>query len=308
MNAMDFLQELSEIDDCLLLKAATVPSRKHSARKMGLRIALVAALISLLAMTATAVTVGVRIIADGGQILNHDRFLSGGYNHYTPVATVEYELRAQDVSLPLLWTEELTKAWKSFGYDYRHFTGIELRDEQGRRICYGGISEIEGLLDVNLLSGEKLENAVRGAYVTLVVTDQERAAEQLRTEGMVSPDGIVLYFPFDLNKAEGVDIRTVDYCGLTIYLPLTRSFADKYAIHNVVSAIAKQNLKQSDLTSKGKVEVVLLENTKEQDSPMNGYAAYGKSGIGYLMELKTQAGVTALPGELLLPYVEELEE
>ncbi len=308
MNAMDFLQELNEIDDCLLLKAAINPPKKHRVRKMSVRVALIAALISLLAMTATAVTVGVRIIANGGEILNHDQFLLGGYNRYTPMATVEYELQTQDVSLPLLWTEELTKAWKSFGYDYRHFTGIELRDEQGRRICYGSLAEIEGLLDVKLLSGEKLDKAVRGAYVTLVVTDQARAAEQFRTEGMVLPDGIVLYLPFDLNKAEGMDIRTVDYCGLTVYLPITRSFADKYAVRSVVSAISNQTLKQSDLTSKGNVEVVLLENTKEQDSPLNGYAAWGKDGIGYLMELKTQGGVTALPGELMKPYVEELEE
>lgn len=99
-------------------------------RGVGLRVALIAAVISLPDMTATPVSVGVRIISDGHEVIQFDQFLLG-YNRFPPRTTVEYELKPQEVSLPLGWTEELTKAWKSFGYDYHHFTGVELKTQLG---------------------------------------------------------------------------------------------------------------------------------------------------------------------------------
>ena len=311
MKRIDFLKELNEIDDDLLLDAELPLKReKHIPfKKIGVQAALIVLVLCLIPATVLAVTIGVRIWVSQEEITNYSDYLVGGFLHIdSKVTTIEYELAPQTIEVPLQWEEKLTDAWKGFPYDHSNFTGIDLKDADGRRINFGSISDMEKLLGTSLSSSHELEKITQGAYVTLAITDPDRAAAQLRTEGIVSPDGILVYLPFRNHKETGLDPDVVDYCGLRVFIPLTETFAERYAEHAVLSGVDQQEFDQSRFYSSGNVEVILLENhwQEEYDTP-RGYAAWEKGGIGYLVELKNMPDAKESPVELLKPYLEELE-
>ena len=311
MKRIDFLKELNEIDDDLLLDAELPLKReKHIPfKKIGVQAALIVLVLCLIPATVLAVTIGVRIWVSQEEIPNYSDYLVGGFLHIdSKVTTIEYELAPQAIEVPLQWEEKLTDAWKGFPYDHSNFTGIDLKDAEGRRMNFGSISDVEKLLGTSLTSSSELEQITQGAYVTLAITDPDRAGLQLRNEGIVSPDGILVYLPFRNHRETGLDPDVVDYCGLRIFIPLTEAFAQRYAEHAVLSGVDQQEFDQSRFYSSGNVEVILLENhwQEEYDTP-RGYAAWEKDGIGYLVELKNMPDAKESPVELLKPYLEELE-
>ena len=311
MNSIDFLKELNEIDDDLLMNAELPPKRKVPVpfSRIGIKAAVIVLLLCLIPATVIAVTIGVKILVSQEEIPNYGDYMLGGIvSVESKVTTIEYELSPQRIEVPLQWEEKLTDAWKGFPYSYDSFKGVDLKDTQGSRINLGGIAEIEKLLGTTLTTSDELEQITQGAYVTLIVTDPERAAAQLRSEGIVSPDGILVYLPFRNDKETGLGPDVVDFCGLRIFIPITESFAEQYAEHCVMSSVNKQELAQSSFFSSGDIEVIVLENSWQYnlDAP-RGYAAWEESGIGYLVELKCSADVKTTPGELLRPYLENLE-
>ena len=311
MNSIDFLKELNEIDDELLMNAELPPKRKMPVPfyNLGIKAAVIVLLLCLIPATVIAVTIGVKILVSQEEIPNYGDYMLGGIvSVESKVTTIEYGLSPQRIEVPLQWEERLTEAWKGFPYSYDNFKGIDLKDTQGNRINLGGIAEIEKLLGTTLTASDELAQITQGSYVTLIVTDQQRAEAQLRREGIVSPDGILVYLPFRNDRETGLGPEVVDFCGLRIFIPITESFAEQYAEHCVMSSINKQELAQSGFFSSGNIEVILLENRwqDEWDAP-RGYAAWEQHGIGYLVELKCSADVKTSPGELLRPYLENLE-
>lgn len=312
MNSIDFLKELNEIDDDLLLNAE-LPLKKEAhipLGRIGVHAALILLVLCLIPVTVIAVTIGVKILVSPETIPNYGDYMLGGIvSVESKVTTIEYELSPHNIEIPLQWEEKLTEAWKGFPYEHSNFSGIDLKDTDGRRINFGGIAEIEKLLGISLAASRELEQITQGVYVTLIITDLDRAVAQVRREGIVSPDGILVYLPFGNDKETGFNPDVVDYCGLQIFVPLTESFANQYAEHCVMSSVNKQDLAQSNFFSSGNIEVIVLENSwlDDLDAP-RGYAAWERSGIGYLVELKCTVDAKASPGELLRPYLENLEE
>lgn len=307
MNHVDFLKQFIEIDDDLLLKAEQPLTRKSHSRRMITNIVAAILALCLLSITVAAVTINVRIFTSADMILNYEDYYLGFPPLSSKVTTIEYELYPQDIKIPLHWKEELTDAWKGFGYTYDHFTGIDLKDSNGKRVDFGGIAQIEQLLCFRLASSEELRQVTQSAYVTLVVTDQDRAAEQIRSEGILSPDGLVIYLPFSRNAEAGLDPELVDYCGLSIFVPLTESFAGEYASHSVLSGVYKQDLTQTSLLSDGGIEIIMLGNTAHNGDALNGFAAWEYEGLGYLVEMRTNRNVEINPRDVLMPYLEHLE-
>ena len=311
MKRIDFLKELNEIDDDLLLDAELPLKReKHIPfKKIGVQAALIVLVLCLIPATVLAVTIGVRILVSQEEIPNYSDYLMGGFLHIdSKVTTIEYELAPHPIEVPLQWEEKLTDAWKGFPYDHSNFTGIDLKDADGRRINFGSISDMEKLLGTSLSSSHELEKITQGAYVTLAITDPDRAGLQLRNEGIVSPDGILVYLPFCNHRETGLDPDVVDYCGLRVFIPLTEAFAQRYAEHAVLSGVDQQEFDQSRFYSSGNIEVILLENRWQDEwDATRGYAVWEQNGIGYLVELKCSADVKTSPGELLRPYLENLE-
>ena len=128
MNRIDFLKELNEIDDDLLLDAELpLKQEKHIPfRKIGVQAALIVLVLCLIPATVLAVTISVRILVSQEEIPNYSDYLVGGFLHIdSKVTTIEYELAPQAIEVPLQWEEKLTDAWKGFPYDHSNFTGIE---------------------------------------------------------------------------------------------------------------------------------------------------------------------------------------
>lgn len=310
MNSIDFLKELNEIDDDILMNAELPPKRKNHIYRIGVNAVVIALLLLLMPVTVLALVIGVRTQVSKEEFPNYGDYLMGGLiSVESKVTTIEYELSPHNIEIPLQWEEKLTDAWKEFPYDYDNFTGVNLKDTEGRRINFGGIKQIEELLGISLTDSKELERITIGAYATLIVTDYERAKMQFRTEGTVTPDGILVYLPFSNDEENGLGPDMVDYLGLQIFIPLTESFVDKYAEYCVMSSVNKQNLIQSSFLSSGNIEVILLENRwhEEFDAP-RGYAAWEQDGVGYLVELKCTVDMKESPGELIRPYLEKLEE
>lgn len=295
MNAFEFLEEMNGIDEELILNAQTVPRR--AMRRIGLRAAVLAAALCLLTVSVAAVTIGVRIWTGNEQVVHFEHDFGGLFPFTSKVATIEYDLHPQNTRLPLGWQQELTVAWKSFGYSHEHFSGIDLRTDDGRRVNFGGISELERLFDLELHCNERLRRTAERSFLTLAVTDSDRCADQLRNEGTVTPDGLVVYLPIDSDRED------IDYCGLSIYIPLTESFAQIYSSHAVLSSVYMQDLKQTTVA-----DAILLVNEAGEGDPMSGFAAWESGGIGYLLELKTTADADLDVVELLTPYLTETEE
>ena len=148
MNRIDFLKELNEIDDDFLLDAELPLKRERHIPfgKIGVQAALIALVLCLIPATVFAVTIGVRILVSQEEIPNYSDYLIGGFLHIdSKVTTIEYELAPQAIEIPLQWEEKLTDAWKGFPYDHSNFTGIDLKDAEGRRINFGSISDMEKL-------------------------------------------------------------------------------------------------------------------------------------------------------------------
>lgn len=311
MNSIDFLKELNEIDDDLLLNAELPLKRETHIPfgKIGVHAALIVLVLCLIPATVIAVTIGVRILVSQDEIPNYNDYLMGGFIHIdSKVTTIEYDLASHNIEIPLQWEEKLTASWKGFPYDHSNFSGIDLKNTEGRRMNFGSIGEIEKLLGITLTSSNELDQITLGAYVSLMITDPDRAAAQLRAEGIVSPDGILIYLPFRNGEDADLGLNVVDYCGLQVFIPLTESFAEQYAEHCVLSSVNEQELAQSRFYTSGNIEVILLENHwQEQYDAPRGYAAWEQNGIGYLVELKCAVDAKASPGDLLRPYLENLE-
>ena len=288
MNSFEFLEELSNIDEDLILSAQTVPEQPLCFRRMGVRAAVLAATLFLLSVSVAALSIGVRIWTGKEQVVHFEHDFGGLIPFASKVTTIEYDLLPVSAELPLEWSRELTASWKAFGYDDSYFTGVELRSDDGSRLDFGGIRGLERLLGMDLAAGSDLEHA----FVTLSVTDPARCAEQLRQEGSITPDGLIIYLPIEIQSEQ------VDYCGLNIYLPLTDSFAQHYGSHVVLSSVYLQDLRQHTAG-----DAVVLVNEPGEGDHMSGFAAWEKDGIGYLLELRTirDADVDVL--ELLLTYL-----
>ena len=241
MNRIDFLKELNEIDDDLLLDAELPLKReKHiPVKKIGVQAALIALVLCLIPATVLAVTIGVRIWVSQEVNPNYSDYLIGGFLHIdSKVTTIEYELAPHPIDVPLQWEEKLTDAWKGFPYEHSNFTGIDLKDAEGRRINFGSISDMEKLLGTSLTSSHELEQITQGADVTLAITDPDRAGLQLRTEGIVSPDRILVYLPFRNHKETGLDPDAENFpIGITV--PIRASIMSIFCTYLILKSHTK---------------------------------------------------------------------
>lgn len=309
MNEMDLYGAFTDIEDDLLLDAKKPIKYRHGIPTVIRKIGAVAAVLCLLSVSAMAVSFGVRIMESEERVpIGHFSFM-GMFAPSSKITTVDYSLEAQKIDLPKAWEENLTEEWERFAYDHRYFKGVDLRDQEGKRINFHGISEIKEALGLSVVSSAEMGKVVKSAFVKLVVTDPERAGKEFADRGEITPDGIEIYFPFETVKGGKLDPQTVDYCGLYLYIPLTESFADQYRSHVVLSGVGNQDLKEEKYVSEGGVEVALLSNTISKEEPMQVYAAWEHEGIGYLLEMRTYMATEPdkEPVDMILPYLEHLE-
>ena len=250
----------------------------------------------------------IRILSGEERVPIHEFNFGGPFSPTSKVTTVEYDLKAQKLSLPSQWVHTLTDAWEDFRYDHEYFKTVDLKAPTGSRRNFGSISQLEALLNVDLVSSSELEAVTGASFVTLVITDPQRAKEEYEREGEVTPDGLVIYLPFQTGRVQGISSEIVDYCGIHIYIPLTDSFTDHYRSHVVLSGVGDQDLQKQEYRSRGGIDTIFLTNTPgTADEPLKAFAAWEHSGVGYLLELKTHQDTHTDPTQLILPYLTDLE-
>ncbi|MBR6825100.1 MAG: hypothetical protein IKM59_00995 [Oscillospiraceae bacterium] len=309
MNELEFLEVLNDIEDDLILNAKKPVPKKSPVPALLAKVAVVAAILCMLSLSVMAVSFSIRVLRSEDRVPIHEFFLGGIFAPTSKVTTVDYDLQPQRIRLPSQWIDTLTEGWETFGYDYRYFRTQDLKSPTGSRMDFGGVSQLEELLGVELVSSPELDEAVRGAYVTMVITDSHRAIEEYERKKQITPDGLVIYLPFRTGKTEGLSAETVRYCGIHIYLPITESFADSYQSHVVLSGVGDQDLQKRDYRSRGNIDTVLLTNTPSAaEDPLKTFAAWEYRGVGYLLELKTHHSTCTDPVQLILPYLEHLED
>ncbi len=307
MNEWDLFQELSELDEELVLAAEKTPDRKNLLHRGGLRAALIAAIIALLVGTALAVHLGVSV-SHGEKTVplkNIGLSLPEGeetekLTYYT--ANIRFDMMPTEITNADL-TSALTQAWQQKS----DLSSYPLLEENGHRINLGTISGAEKFLGIELIDSPELEPMIRGAYVTLLVTDPERAREQYAREGEVSPDGIELYFSFRRGIGDVFDARQVLECGLTVYIALTEDFARSKNVLRLYSYEKEGAFRESGLlTDKGN-SLLLLENSPRKGYCAVGYAAWCEKGIAYFAVVKCSPNAFCAPLSLLTPLLETLQ-
>ncbi len=308
MDELKFLQVLTDIEDDLILDAKKPVTPKRSISSLFGKIGVAAALLCLLSVTVMAVSFSVWVLSSDHRVPIMEAYYMGVFTPSSKVTTVNYDLEAREITIPQRWTENLKAAWKTFDYDHKYFKGIDLKEEDGSRIDFGHIAQVERLLGLELVSSPEIDSAAGNVFVSLVIVDSVRASREWERKGTVTPDGIRIYLPFRLDGQKGLNDDVIEYCGLHIFIPLTESFATEYRSHVVLSGDGSQDLKERKILSHGGIETVLLANTQSEYESMKAFAAWEYQGVGYLLEMKTYDSVTADPGKIMIPYLANLED
>lgn len=314
MDEWNLFNALSELDDELILTAQELPAKKHGLGRTGLRIALIAAVVTLLVGTALAVGLGVgirhgqeKVTLQGLSLQQPDGEKTREMTYYT--ARVEYELQTVPVENMELLSACLTQAWESFPHDRSYFQPAELTEDSGERKDLESIRGAEEFLGLELAESPELATLVRGVYVSMVISDLRRAEEEYAQKGSITPDGLILYCSLRRGEASGeaLDARTVSESGVTVYVALTEAFLEKEGTQCLYSYEREGPFHESGLMTEGGRSILLLENAPPQDCVRGGYAAWCENGIGYLAHMKVYPGSYATPLSLLTPLLQHLQ-
>ena len=297
MKEWELFEALGEIDDDLLM---TPPPKKHHFRKLTLRAALVAAVLTLLAGTALAVSIGVgvrygkqTVTLEGISLSQED---PQNLSYHT--ARIQYELRTVPTSAHLRLSQALTEVWTEHSGQKLY----DLRNPDGSILNLGTIGEAEQLLGIDLMDSPELSDLIRGVYVTMVVAEPEQASLRYEQTGQLSPDGLLIYL--SLRRGElsdtALDARLVSEAGITVFVPLTEAFVQSQrdqTLYSYDSDFTESGL----MTAEGK-SLLLLENGSTTLGQV-GYGAWCDNGLGYLAHLKTYPEGYATPLSLLAPLL-----
>lgn len=297
MNEWNLFEALGEIEDPLL----SPPKQKHFHwKKNGLRVALIAAVLSLLAGTALAVGIGVGVrygeqtVTLEGISLSQDAPQNLSYQ----TAQIQYALHTVTTSAQGYLTQALTDAWAEHSGERLY----DLKNTDGSLRNFSTIAEAEQFFGIDLMDSPELSELIRGIYVTMVVADPAQAAENDGQGTQLSPDGLLIYL--SLRRGElsdtALDARLVSEAGITVFVPLTDAFIQsqrEQTLYSHDSAFTESGL----MTAEGR-SLLLLENSSSSLGQV-GYAAWCDNGLGYLAHLKTYPQGYATPLSLLAPLL-----
>lgn len=302
---------LTEIDEDMVLEAGRGPDRRNQSSHLALRIALLAAVLSLLSLTAASLSIGILYYSESEPEITALEYYPGVvFDAESYGATVKFDLDSQEVRLPEEWLVALREAWDSFQYEKAHFSGVELREEGGARRNFRSLSAIGTLLDIPLVSSPEIDGATIGVFGELVICDpieKEMACE--RGESLV-PDGILLYVTLDPRDLEERVGQLTQYFTLKLYIPLSRSFEKAYGSMSMRPEADGGRFRATTVNSEGGMQTTVLESTWESEYSQffSAYGLWEHKGIAYVLEAAFVLGDPLFEIELLQPYVMRLEE
>ena len=302
---------LTEIDRDLILDAAQPLERKPYRNRLPLRIALIAAVISLLSLTVAGLSIGIRYFSDmEPETVAIEYYPGVVFSGESYGATVKFNMEPQEITLPEEWLRILRQAWDSFPYDKAHFPRVELREDGGGRKNLGTLSAVETLLGIPLTHSPEIDGATIGVFGELVLCDPVETEKALNRGETLYPDGILLYVTLDPGELEERTGQLTQYFTLKVYIPLTTVFESGYGSMTVQPEADGGRFRATTVNSAGRIQVSVLESTWESEYSQF-YTTYGlweHKGIAYVLEAAFSLGDPLWGQALLEPYVIRLEE
>ncbi len=302
---------LTEIDEDMILEAGQTPDRKTHSSRLALRIALIAAVLSVLSLTVAGLSIGILYYSDTEPETMAMEYYPGFFlSGESYGATVKFDMEAHNIVLPGDWLAALREAWDSFPYEKTYFTGVELRKITGERRNFHSLSALEELLDIPLVSSPEIDAATIGVFGELVICDPVEKEKNCKEGADLTPDGILIYVTLDPRELEDRAGRLTEYFTLKLYIPLSRSFEEAYGSLSIQPEADGGRFRGTTVNSEGGIQTAVLESTWESEYSQF-YSAYGlweHKGIAYVLEVALALGDPLSDPELLQPYIIRLEE
>ncbi len=303
MNAWDLFEALNEVEAG---QFEMQPPKKTN--KAPLRLILLAASIVLFVGTAVAVGLGAHVRFESQTVELHGVCLmedDGKSTHSMTYHTAHVSLEMSTVRLCA--TEELSRNLTGQWQADPSLKTASLLTEQGARRNLGSVAEAEAFFGIELLESAELERLVRGVFVTMVISESQRAEKEYEASRRITPDGLIVYFSLRREKSPDLDATLVSESGITVYIALTQAFLESESERHLYSHEREGRFCESGLlTSSGK-SLLLLENTPEEGFCRSAYAAWCSKGLGYLAHIKTYPDSYATPLSLLAPFLYDIK-
>ncbi len=302
---------LTDIDEDMILEAGQIPDRRIHSNRLALRIALIAAVLSLLSLTVAGLSIGILYYSDTEpETMEMEYYPGFSLSGESYGATVRFDMEPRDIVLPEDWLAALREAWDSFPYEKAYFTGVELREATGERRNFQSLWDLEELLGIPLVSSPELDAATIGVFGELVICDPVEKERKCKEGEDLTPDGILIYVTLDPGELEDRAGRLAEYFTLKLYIPLSRSFCEAYESLTIQPEADGGRFRGTTVNSEGGIQTAVLESIWES-TYSQFYSAYGlweHKGIAYVLETVLALGDPLSEPELLQPYIIRLEE
>ena len=315
MKEYDIAHALTDVSDELLLEAAQAGQRRT--RRRYPRIAVVAAIVAMLALTVGAVSLGVtwKVVPEKENIAGHANSYYKDDDGVLDFEKLEYEIPMGAVTLPeqkLLdlesvlyrhwnlmqqeeyrsyhdWTPETPFVYESYGVDtymesYLNRFGTNLRHQQ----AFESMEDVEALLGIKLAVSQEIREAIRAEFeqgklhaLNVWIESGKTMGEAAEAKGITKVTNVVINFELDHFCGNGWVVGS-------IHIPLTEEAA-LAGVRGIYYSYEKEGaIWQEEQTIDGRV-IELFGNDPEQGYAGWCKAMYTESGAAYIITSRIES-------------------
>lgn len=315
MKEYDIAHALTDVSDELLLEAPQTGQRRT--RRRYPRIAVVAAIVAMLALTVGAVSLGVtwKVVPEKENIAGHANSYYKDDDGVLDFEKLEYEIPMGAVTLPaqkLLdlesvlyrhwnlmqqkeyrsyhdWTPETPFVYESYGVDtymesYLNRFGTNLRHQQ----AFESMEDVEALLGIKLAVSQEIREAIRAEFeqgnlhaLNVWIESGKTMGEAAEAKGITKVTNVVINFELDHFCGNGWVVGS-------IHIPLTEEAA-LAGVRGIYYSYEKEGaIWQEEQTIDGRV-IELFGNDPEQGYAGWCKAMYTESGAAYIITSRIES-------------------
>ena len=315
MKEYDIAHALTDVSDELLLEAAQAGQRRT--RRKYPRIAVVAAIVAMLALTVGAVSLGVtwKVVPEKENIAGHANSYYKDDDGVLDFEKLEYEIPMGAVTLPeqkLLdlesvlyrhwnlmqqkeyrsyhdWTPETPFVYESYGVDtymesYLNRFGTNLRHQQ----AFESMEDVEALLGIKLAVSQEIREAIRAEFeqgnlhaLNVWIESGKTMGEAAEAKGITKVTNVVINFELDHFCGNGWVVGSV-------HIPLTEEAA-LAGVRGIYYSYEKEGAIWQEEQTIGGRAIELFGNDPEQGYAGWCKAMYTESGAAYIITSRVES-------------------
>lgn len=315
MKEYDIAHALTDVSDELLLEAAQAGQRRT--RRKYPRIAVVAAIVAMLALTVGAVSLGItwKVVPEKENIAGHANSYYKDDDGVLDFEKLEYEIPMGAVTLPeqkLLdlesvlyrhwnlmqqkeyrsyhdWTPETPFVYESYGVDtymesYLNRFGTNLRHQP----AFEDLEDVEALLGIKLAVSQEIREAIRAEFeqgnlhaLNVWIESGKTMGEAAEAKGITKVTNVVINFELDHFCGNGWVVGSV-------HIPLTEEAA-LAGVHGIYYSYEKEGAIWQEEQTIGGRAIELFGNDPEQGYAGWCKAMYTESGAAYIITSRVES-------------------